>query len=87
MIQGNAKEDMFGMTLSFYGLQAILGAIVFLLMFYKKAKSRKVFIIASIMSSLACYFDSYISVVVVELYLINRDLRRHEYEKIQRLAF
>ncbi len=43
-------------TFLFQLLMDIIGAIVFLLMFYKKAKSKKVFIIASIISSLVFYF-------------------------------
>lgn len=43
-------------TFLFQLLMDIIGAIVFLFMFYKKAKSKKVFIIASIISSLVFYF-------------------------------
>ncbi len=43
-------------TFLFQLLMDIIGAIVFLLMFYRKAKSKKIFIIASIISSLVFYF-------------------------------
>ncbi len=43
-------------TFLFQLLMDIIGAVVFLLMFYKKAKSRNVFIIASIISSFVFYF-------------------------------
>ncbi len=43
-------------TFLFQLLMDIIGAIVFLRMFYKKAKSKKIFIIALIISSLAFYF-------------------------------
>ncbi len=43
-------------TFLFQLLMDMTGAIVFFLMFYRKAKSKKVFIIASIISSLAFYF-------------------------------
>lgn len=43
-------------TFLFQLLMDMIGAIVFLLMFYKKAKSKKVFIIALIISSLVFYF-------------------------------
>lgn len=43
-------------TFLFQMLMDTIGAVVFLLMFYKKAKNKKLFMIASVISSLMFYF-------------------------------
>lgn len=43
-------------TFLFQLLMDVIGVIIFLFMFYKKAKSKKIFVIASVISSLVFYF-------------------------------
>ena len=43
-------------TFLFQLLMDVVGVIVFFLLFYKRAKSKKIFIVASVISSLIVYF-------------------------------
>lgn len=43
-------------TFLFQLLMDVIGVIIFLFMFYKKAKSKKIFVIASVFNSLVFYF-------------------------------
>ena len=43
-------------TFLFQLLMDVIGVLIFLFMFYKKAKSKKLFLIASVISALVFYF-------------------------------